>query len=550
MGSWHKFCCKNGSGYCISNLDYLDIKFFLLLVKFKVMNKKTLRNILIFFILLGFIDSVFLTHKHYYDSILVCGTGPFANCGEVLKSKYSILFGVPLALWGVLNYLIIAYLFSFSNIIKSLFYKRLLFFQTAIAFIFSLYLLFLQAFVIKAFCPYCLVSAASSTIIYFVSRILYSESYFKFRLEKIEFFYKLFAKPLFFLMNPEFVHEQAFFWGNIFGKVSFFKSIFSYFLVKNYKNLNQKIEKIDFKNPIGLAAGYDYESAFLNILPACSMGFETVGTISNKACEGNKKPRLGRLPKSKSLLVNKGFKNPGADEIIEKIENRNYQFPFGVSIGRTNDSSTMTLEKAITDIVSAFKKFESSQVNNSYYELNISCPNLKGNLSLYPPKNIRKLLQSLSKLKIKKPVFVKMPIEKTDKEVKSMLEEISKHKFIKGVIFGNLQKDRNHHSIDKNELKSLGKGNFSGKPTFKRSNELIRLAYKNYSKRFVIIGCGGVFNACDAYEKIKSGASLVQMITGMVFEGPQVVAQINSGLSDLIERDGYKNISEAVGSGV
>lgn len=142
-----------------------------------------------------------------------------------------------------------------------------------------------------------------------------------------------------------------------------------------------------------------------------------------------------------------------------------------------------------------------------------------------------------------------MPIDKTDKETLDMLKVISKHS-PKGVIFGNLQKDRKHKSLDKSEVAKFKMGNFSGKPTFERSNELIKLAYKKYKNRFVIIGCGGVFSAEDAYTKIKLGASLIQMITGLIYQGPQIVSEINLGLAELLKKDGYKNISKAVGKGV
>jgi dihydroorotate dehydrogenase len=118
---------------------------------------------------------------------------------------------------------------------------------------------------------------------------------------------------------------------------------------------------------------------------------------------------------------------------------------------------------------------------------------------------------------------------------------------VSGVIFGNLQKDRNHPSLDPKEVARYPKGNFSGKPTEERSNELIRLAYREYGKRLVVIGCGGVFNAEDAYKKIRLGATAVQLITGLIYEGPQLVASINAELPRLLKKDGFSNVSEAIG---
>ena len=140
-----------------------------------------------------------------------------------------------------------------------------------------------------------------------------------------------------------------------------------------------------------------------------------------------------------------------------------------------------------------------------------------------------------------------MPIEKTDDETLKMLEIIVEFPVI-GVIFGNLQKNRKDSALNREEVKKFSVGNFSGKPTEIRSNELIALAYKKYGKRLIIIGCGGVFNAIDAYKKIKLGATLVQLITGLIFEGPQLVAQINLELPRLLKQDGFKNIKEAIGA--
>jgi dihydroorotate dehydrogenase len=274
-----------------------------------------------------------------------------------------------------------------------------------------------------------------------------------------------------------------------------------------------------------------------------------VGTITNLPYEGNPKPRLGRLPKSKSLMVNKGFKSTGAKKVSNALKSLEFEIPIGISIGRTNSKILKTQKQSVDDIVSAFKKFERANFSNSYYELNISCPNLihGGNINFYSPANLEELLSAVDKLKIKKPIFVKMPIEKSDKEVLDMLTVISKHN-LQGVIFGNLQKDKSDKSLYPEEVKKFTAGNFSGKPTQKRSNELIKLSYKHYKDKLAIVGCGGIFSGEDAYKKIKLGASLVQLITGLIYEGPQLVAQINFELVDLLERDGYEHISQAVGA--
>ena len=245
-------------------------------------------------------------------------------------------------------------------------------------------------------------------------------------------------------------------------------------------------------------------------------------------------------------MVNKGFKNPGAKVIAAKLEKLSFETHLGISIGRTNSPMLKTHKESIDGIVKSFKTFEKSKVKHSYYELNISCPNLSGDISFYPPNNLEDLLNKVDRLIIKKPIFVKMPIIKTDKETLAMLKVISQHCPV-GVIFGNLQTNRKNKALLKDEVEKFKKGNFSGRPTRKRSNELIRLTYKHYPDKLIIIGCGGVFNGQDAYQKIKLGASLIQFVTGLIFEGPQLAAKINLELADLLQKDGFSHISQAVG---
>ena len=362
------------------------------------------------------------------------------------------------------------------------------------------------------------------------------------------FVYKHVNKPLYFRSDPELVHSKLTESGERLGNHYSTKLLTRLLFCYKNKQLNQNVQGITFKNPIGLAAGFDYEARLTQILPDLGFGFHTVGTITCLPYEGNPTPRLGRLPNSKSLLVNKGFKSHGAKAGIEKLEELSFEIPLGVSIGRTNGNPQVaTQEQAVADVVASFKLSENSNVKNSYYELNISCPNLTGNVTFYPPTHLNQLLDALSKLNIKKPVFIKMPINESKKDTLKMLEVADRYEFIKGIIFGNLQKNRLDPSFDQEEIKKAGKGNFSGKPTWKLSNELIAFSYKHYGKRFAIIGCGGIFTAEDAYTKIKLGASLVQLISGMIFQGPQTISSINQGLVKLLEKDGYKNISEAVG---
>jgi dihydroorotate dehydrogenase len=164
------------------------------------------------------------------------------------------------------------------------------------------------------------------------------------------------------------------------------------------------------------------------------------------------------------------------------------------------------------------------------------------------PEGLEYLLSKLDSVSINRPLFIKMYLEKTSEETLALAEVASKHTIVSGLIFSNLVKDRTNPAFDKEEIENAGKGNFSGKPTEKVTNNLISVVYKKFKGRFIIIGCGGVFTGADAYEKIKRGATLVQMITGMIYEGPSVIGNINKELAELLKKDGYKNINDAIGT--
>ena len=365
----------------------------------------------------------------------------------------------------------------------------------------------------------------------------------------IGFLYRKILKPALFLFPADDVHVLFLRVGSYLGKSSFFRKVVGFLFLYQNKSLEQDLFNLKFTNPAGLAAGFDYSADLIEILPSISFGFETIGTITHLPYKGNPKPMLGRLPKSKSLLVNKGFKNIGIDAILQKVDKKDKTIPLGISIGSTN-KVYKNINEMIDDVVSSFQK--TLEINYfDYYELNISCPNLikvQGLKDKFDePIGFGMLLNKLSYLNINKPVFVKMYLEKSVEDTILLTEVASIYPFIKGFIFSNLVKNRNNKLFDKDEIEKAGMGNFSGKPTEQITNDLISEVYKKYNDRFLIIGCGGVFTGQDAYEKIKRGATLIQLITGMIYEGPSQIKKINKELVSLLKKDGYKNINEAIG---
>jgi dihydroorotate dehydrogenase subfamily 2 len=497
--------------------------------------------------LVGIVDAAYLTYDHYTDFILPCTSGALVDCGRVLDSEYAILFGIPLAVWGLLHYVVlflISMIYGFTN--RKLFIFLLLA-QTTIGLLFSVYFVYLQLIVIQAICLYCMISALNSLALFLITHIIFVQHYRAFLMWGVGILYQIFGKPAFFILDPEFVHNSAMRVGEMFGAVAPVRKLFELIFVYHSPLLEQKIAGLTFHNPVGLSAGYDYEARLTQILPAVGFGFNTVGTITNQPYGGNDKPILGRLLKSKSLMVNKGFKNEGAAEVAERLKHQQFPVPVGISIGVTNSKGITSEKMAIEDIIEAFTTFEKSEIRHTYYEMNISCPNLHTPVSFYNPQSLDRLLKAIDSLQLRRPVFIKMPITESDQEVKAMLQVILKHS-VAGIIIGNLQKDRKDPSFAPGEVSRWKHGNFSGKPTWKRSNELIRLAYREVGKKLVIIGCGGIFSPEDAYIKIKAGASMVQLITGMIFTGPQLITSINIYLDECLRRDGFDHISDAVGT--
>ena len=345
--------------------------------------------------------------------------------------------------------------------------------------------------------------------------------------------YRGMLKPLLFLFDAETVHNGFTAVGQFLGKVPLLQKLIHAAFGFDHPLLVRKIDGITFPNPFGLAAGFDYNGQLTQILPAVGFGFHTIGTVTLRPYEGNPKPRLGRFKKSRGLLVNKGLKTLGAPTIIKNLQKVEFKIPTGISIASTNRLFESDKEQ-ITEILACFRLFEKSGLKHAYYELNISCPNTFGGEPFTTPKRLEALLTALDALKVKRPIYVKMPIDQSEKETLELLKVIDRHQ-IAGVVIGNLTKDKTNPAVDPSERKlwKKAKGNVSGKPTYERSNQLIALAHRHFGNRLTIIGTGGIFSAPDAEQKQELGAELFQLISGMIFNGPQVLGEMNHYLARL-----------------
>ncbi len=318
--------------------------------------------------------------------------------------------------------------------------------------------------------------------------------------------------------------------------------------IKRYDSLKQRYHGIDFPGPVGLSAGFDKNGEVLPAIAALNFGFGEVGSVTAMPCAGNPRPWFYRLPKTKSAVVNAGLANQGSQRILARLNRIRpsviSRFPIILSVAKTNSCEVVSEKEGIDDYVVTARRAKKSK-NINAIELNISCPNTYGGEPFTDPAMLDRLLESIDKVGLKKPVFVKMPVDLKWIKFNQLLEVIVRHE-IAGVTISNLFKDRSRVEI-LDDLPDSVKGNLSGKPTWQVSNELIKKTYQNYGDKLTIIGVGGIFTAEDAYAKIRLGASLVEIITGVLFNGPQLAAQINHDLAYFVKRDGFENIHEAVG---
>lgn len=360
--------------------------------------------------------------------------------------------------------------------------------------------------------------------------------------------YKTLLKPILFKFDPENVHDRFTSVGKFLGALPPARFLTRKLLRYDNSVLEQEIAGINFKNPIGLSAGFDKDANLIKITESVGFGFQQVGSVTLKSYVGNPGKRLHRLPKSQGIVVYYGLKNDGTAEIVKRLEGAEgviKDYPLSISVAKTNSKEAASEQEAIQDYIGSLKLLEEINVQK-FYTINISCPNTYGGEPFTTPEKFGRLAKEIKNLKLSKPVFVKLPINLPWSELRGLIQVAVENNFA-GIIIGNLNKDRDREEI-KDEIPEEIKGGISGLPTKMLSDDLIANSYKEFGDKLVVIGVGGVFSAEDAYAKIRKGASLVQLITGMIYEGPQLIGKINKGLVKLLEKDGFSNISEAVGA--
>ena len=340
-------------------------------------------------------------------------------------------------------------------------------------------------------------------------------------------------RSLIFKLDPETAHNLA---------IKSLKFNFVPNILNNDKGnpmFKTKIFDKELENPIGMAAGFDKNAEVYNSLFKLGFGFVEVGTITPLKQYGNPKPRVFRLVEDEALINRLGFNNLGAKNIFDRIKSNKQIGLLGINIGPNKES-----ENRLQDYLQCLKIFHTVA---DYITINISSPNTEDLRSFHDQNKLDELLQEISKekknLRSEIPIVVKVSPDIEEQEIKK-ISEVLLNNDIKVVIISNSSDSTRHHlsNIQKHQ-----KGGLSGKPIEKKSNELINEFYKVLKGRISIIGVGGVDSGKSAYEKFLAGANYIQLYTGMVFKGPNIVNMMKKELKDLLIKDGVKNFTEIIG---
>jgi len=311
--------------------------------------------------------------------------------------------------------------------------------------------------------------------------------------------------------------------------------------------LSQKLWGLTFSNPVGLAAGFDKDGVAASVWSSFGFGFAELGTVTYHAQPGNPRPRLFRLPLDQAAINRMGFNNQGAAKMAAVLRlSRQRRIPIGINLGK---SKLTPLDQAVADYLGSFKLLKDL---GDYFVVNVSSPNTPGLRSLQATEQLGPILEALQQEnQAKKPLLVKISPDLDWEAIASLIELAQVHQ-LSGIIATNTTIHR--HNLKTEIVQATGSpvmqeaGGLSGAPLRQHSTEVIRFIWQQTQGKLPIIGVGGIFTAEDAWEKITAGASLVQVYTGWVYEGPWMVRRILEGLQAKLAQQGLPNIASAVGA--
>jgi dihydroorotate dehydrogenase len=361
--------------------------------------------------------------------------------------------------------------------------------------------------------------------------------------------YRSILRPLLFRLPPETAHELAL--HTLSSALS--SRLLRRLAARRFSNSSfGELQRfgLKFSNPVGLAAGFDKNGTAAEYLAALGFGFIEVGSLTYQPQPGNPRPRLFRLPLDRALINRAGFNNNGAEAAARHLASHRPDCVLGINIGK---SRAVALEDATSDYLASFALVHQLA---DYVVVNVSSPNTPNLRELQRPEALNALLSAMqkrnqelaSKHPSRRPVplLVKIAPDLSERELESIVE-IALRANLAGIIATNTTTSRAGLLTTQGKIESCGAGGLSGAPLRPRSTEIIATLYRLTRGALTIIGVGGVFTAEDAWEKISAGASLVQLYTGFIYEGVRIARDINEGLAEILSREGFRTLDEAVG---
>ncbi|WP_370476883.1 quinone-dependent dihydroorotate dehydrogenase [Tamlana flava] len=336
--------------------------------------------------------------------------------------------------------------------------------------------------------------------------------------------YKLLLRPLFFAFDPEKIHHFTFSLIKFISKIPGFQAIFrSLYLVED-KRLERNLFGLTFKNPVGLAAGFDKNAVLYNELENFGFGFIEIGTVTPKGQPGNVKKRLFRLREDQGIINRMGFNNEGLEAAIVQLKKNKGKLIIGGNIGKNTDTKPEDYTRDYLECFNALHPYV------DYFVLNVSCPNVGSHAKLNDKDYLEELIAAVQKankyFEKQKPILLKIAPDLNNNQLDEIVELVKSTK-LDGVIACNTSTDRSGLKTSKERLDEIGNGGLSGQPIKAKSTRVIKYLSIKSNKAFPIIGVGGIHSAEDALAKIEAGADLVQIYTGFIYEGPTLIKRIN-----------------------
>lgn len=340
--------------------------------------------------------------------------------------------------------------------------------------------------------------------------------------------YKALIKPLLFRQHPEKIHDLTFSWVKRIFKLPLIGPTVRFNFEYKNPNLVQEVFGLSFKNPIGLAAGFDKDAKLIDEMASLGFGFIEIGTLTPKPQGGNPQPRLFRVPADHGIINRMGFNNGGVLAAVERLKKRKSDVIIGGNIGKNKDTPN---EDAAGDYLFCL---EALHPYVDYFVLNVSSPNTPNLRELQEKEPLKKLLSAVKAANDRKtspkPILLKIAPDLTEGQLDDIVDIVLETR-IDGIIATNTTLDRSNLSTPNEAITKIGAGGLSGYPVKDKSTAVIRYLANKSQNRFPIIGVGGVFTVRDAIEKLEAGASLIQVYTGMIYEGPSLIKRLNKGLS-------------------